>query len=82
VLSRLEELSRTRYVSPLEFALVCAGLGRIDDAFAFLQKAYDDRVSDFARVNLLPWPDAVRDDVRFAALLRPLGVKLRVSAGK
>ena len=75
VLSRLEALSRSRYVSPLEFALVYAGLGQVDDAFASLERAYDDRVSDFARVNLLPWPDAVRNDVRFAALLRPLGVK-------
>lgn len=75
VLARLEQLSRTRYVSPLEFALVYAGLGRVDDALASLERAYDDRVSDFARVNLLPWPDAVRADPRFIALLRRIGVK-------
>ena len=74
VLALLETLQGTRYVSPLEFALVYAGLGRTDDALASLQNAYDDRVSDFARVNLLPWPDAVRRDERFAALLRRIGV--------
>jgi serine/threonine-protein kinase len=77
VLARLEQLSRTRYVSPLEFALVYAGLGRVDDTLASLQRAYDDRASDFARVNLLPWPDAVRRDERFVALLRRIGVKPR-----
>lgn len=73
VVARLVELSRTRYVSPLEFALVYAGLGRTEDAIASLQRAYDDRVSDFARVKLLPWPDAVRKHPGFAALLAKLG---------
>jgi hypothetical protein len=56
---------------------VYAGLGRVDDTLASLQRAYDDRASDFARVNLLPWPDAVRRDERFVALLRRIGVKPR-----
>jgi TolB-like protein/Tfp pilus assembly protein PilF len=74
VLARLVELSAIRYVSPLEFALVHAALGRIDDAMTSLERAYEDRVSDFARVKLLPWPDAVRAHPRFVALLRRLGV--------
>ncbi|CAN5904338.1 serine/threonine-protein kinase [soil metagenome] len=75
VLTLLETLRGTRYVSPLEFALVYAGLGRLDDTLAALQGAYDDRVSDFARVNLLPWPDAVRRDERFVALLRRMALR-------
>jgi serine/threonine protein kinase/tetratricopeptide (TPR) repeat protein len=75
VLARLETLRETRYVSPLEFALVYAGVGRLDDALASLQSAYDDRVSDFARVNLLPWPEAVRRDERFVALLRRMRLR-------
>ena len=75
VLTLLETLRGTRYVSPLEFALVYAGLGRVDETLAALQGAYDDRVSDFARVNLLPWPDAVRRDERFAALLRRMALR-------
>jgi eukaryotic-like serine/threonine-protein kinase len=75
VLDRLERLSLSRYVSPLEFALVYAGLGRVDETMSSLQRAYVDRVSDFARVKLLPWPDAVRGDERFSALLRQIGVR-------
>ena len=74
VLARLEKLRESRYVSPLEFALVYAALGRIDDAMTSLEQAYEDRVSDFARVKLLHWPDAVRAHPRFVALLRRLGV--------
>jgi hypothetical protein len=61
-------------VSPLEFALVYSALGRVDDALTALERAYEDRVSDFARVKLLPWPDVVRAQPRFVALLRKLGV--------
>jgi serine/threonine-protein kinase len=74
VLARIEQLGATRYVSPLEYALVYGALGRIDDALASLERAYEDRVSDFARVKLLHWPDAVREHPRFIALLRKLGV--------
>ena len=74
VLARLESLSESRYVGPLEFALVYAGLGRVDDAITWLRRAHDDRASDFARVKLLPWPAAVRGDPRFAALVRQIGL--------
>jgi hypothetical protein len=62
-------------VSPLEFALAHAGLGDTDAALAALERAYDERVSDFARVKLLPWPDSVRTDPRFARLLAQINVK-------
>jgi TolB-like protein len=75
VLALLETFRGARYVSPLEFALVYAGLGRLDDALASLQSAYDDRASDFARVHLLPWPEAVRRDERFVELLRRMRVR-------
>ena len=74
VLARLEQQRESRYVSPLEFALVYGALGRIDDALTSLERAYEERVSDFARVRLLHWPDAVREHPRFIALLKKLGV--------
>ena len=75
VLARLESLTTERFVSPLDIALVTAGLGDVDRTFAALDGAVQERVSDMARVNLLPWPDAVRADARFAALLRRLGLR-------
>jgi len=72
-LTTLEGFARERFVSPLEFALVHAGLGEADAAFAALGRAVDERISDLIRVRLLPWPDAVRRDSRFAALVARLG---------
>ena len=69
VLSRLDELRASRYVSPLDYALVYAGFGMVDETMTALEQAYTDRASDFARVKVLPWPEPVRHHPRFAALL-------------
>jgi hypothetical protein len=74
VLGRLDGLRVTRYVSPLDYALVHAGLGQVDETMAALEQCREDRVSDFARVKALPWPDVVRRDPRFAALLVTMGL--------
>jgi hypothetical protein len=47
----------------------------VEATFTALAGAVQERVSDMARVNLLPWPDAVRDDPRFDALLRQLRLR-------
>jgi serine/threonine-protein kinase len=70
VLARLQDDARAQYTSPLDFALVHAGLGEGDQVFAQLDRAVAERVSDLVRVKLLPWPEAVRSDPRFAALLQ------------
>jgi eukaryotic-like serine/threonine-protein kinase len=69
VLAELRQDAAKRYTSPLDFALVHAGLGEHDETFAQLNRAVDERVSDIVRVKLLPWPSAVRSDPRFAELL-------------
>jgi serine/threonine protein kinase/tetratricopeptide (TPR) repeat protein len=73
VIERLDRLAKTRYVSPLDYAMVHAGLGNVDAALDALERSHEDRVSDFARVKLLPWPEAVRSDARFASLTKNLG---------
>jgi hypothetical protein len=42
ILKRLKELSRHRYVSPYHTALMYIALGERDEAFAWLEKAYND----------------------------------------
>lgn len=74
MLGHLEALRGDSYVSPLDLALIHAGLGERDAAFAALDQAFEDRVSDMSRIRLLPWPDHVREDPRFEALVRRLGV--------
>jgi TolB-like protein/cytochrome c-type biogenesis protein CcmH/NrfG len=70
----LERRSRRGYVAALDRAKVFAGLGERDEAFARLEKAYRDRDAWLAALKLEPGFDALRDDPRFPALLRRIGV--------
>ena len=72
VLARLHDDARKQYTSPLDFALVHAGLGESDQVFERLDRAFDERVSDMIRIKLLPWPPAIRDDQRFDGVVRRL----------
>lgn len=69
----LEALSRKRYVSHTNIATVYAGLGNADEAFGWLQKAYEARDG---RVHQLTWPyfDRFRGDVRYVDLKRRIGL--------
>ena len=46
VLERLDELAETRYVSPLQRAVVYAGLGDLDRFFEWMERAYEERTGD------------------------------------
>jgi tetratricopeptide (TPR) repeat protein len=76
LLAQLRERSRAQFVSPLEFAFVYAGLNDVDGCFDALRQAVAERVSDLVRLDLLPWPPAVRDDPRFASILAGLGLRV------
>jgi TolB-like protein/Tfp pilus assembly protein PilF len=72
VLRRLDELAANGYVSPLDRALVHAGLGEADEAFRRLEEAAEERVSDIVRLRLLPWPEWLKADPRFIDLAKSL----------
>jgi serine/threonine protein kinase/tetratricopeptide (TPR) repeat protein len=74
ILDELRAHPVDRFVSPLDFALIHAGMGNVDAVFASLDEALAERVSDLIRVHVLPWPDLVRSDPRFPAFLRTLGL--------
>ncbi|MCC6316403.1 MAG: protein kinase [Gemmatimonadaceae bacterium] len=71
-LDRLEAKAREEYVSPLDRAICHAGLGEYEAAFTWLDRAFDDRVSDLVRIKVLPWPADMRNDTRFAAAVARL----------
>ncbi|MDQ3063381.1 MAG: tetratricopeptide repeat protein, partial [Acidobacteriota bacterium] len=75
VLDELREMSKRRYVSPYLFAVVYVGLGDKDQAFAWLEKAYNERTFFLIWLKVEPRFDSLRDDPRFQDLLRRIGLQ-------
>ncbi len=75
ILVRLTEISRKKYVPAIYFAVVYIGLGRKDDAFRWLDKAYDERCEYLVYLGTEPLADPLRADPRFASLLNRIGIK-------
>jgi TolB-like protein/Tfp pilus assembly protein PilF len=75
ILKRLKELSRRGYVSPYHTALIYVGLGETDEAFAWLEKAYNDHYWMMAFLKVDPRLDPLRSDLRFQDLLRRVGLE-------
>jgi serine/threonine protein kinase/TolB-like protein len=64
------EQTKQGYVSPLYIAKLYAQLGQRDEAFAWLEKAYDERGAWMAEWIYHPRFDPLRSDPRFQDLLR------------
>lgn len=69
-LDRLVVLSTQRYVSPYMVATVHAALGEADQAFACLDRAYDEGSHWLMYVNIAQLLDSLRPDPRFDVLVR------------
>jgi TolB-like protein/DNA-binding winged helix-turn-helix (wHTH) protein/Tfp pilus assembly protein PilF len=71
VLDKLTEFSKQKYVSAVFMAKIYAGLREKEKAFAWLEKAYEDRsIVSVGYIKTNPMFDPVRLDPRFVDLLR------------
>jgi Flp pilus assembly protein TadD len=75
VLRPLLERSKQHYVSPYSIALVYAGLGEPDEAFAWLHKSFENRASRLVRLKVDPRFKSLRSDPGFADMVRRIGLK-------
>jgi tetratricopeptide (TPR) repeat protein len=75
VLQDLKQRSDADYVPPFCVALVYAGLGDRDQAFAWLDGAYEERSHWMAYLKVWPLFDDLRSDARFTALLGKVGLQ-------
>jgi hypothetical protein len=73
-LAELKELSKQRFVSPGVFAMIYAALGDKDQAFALLEKSVEEHDLSVARLKVDARFDNLRDDPRFADLVRRVGL--------
>jgi len=69
LLQELVELDKARYVSPLDFALVYAGLGKTDELFRCFEKAAAERCGRLGWALVDPRYESFHSNPRFVALL-------------
>ena len=73
-LEELTALSRQRLVSPMDFAIVHAGLGDSNSTFHWLEKAYQARAARMHEMASMYF-DSVRSDPRYPDLMRRVGLR-------
>jgi tetratricopeptide (TPR) repeat protein len=73
-LRSLLALAQSRYVNPVEIALVNIGLGRTDEAFRWLERGLRERSDLLVYLNVDPRLDPIRTDPRFAGLVAAVGL--------
>jgi tetratricopeptide (TPR) repeat protein len=74
VLRQIEKISEDKYVQPAFFGIVHVGLGELEKAFAYFDKAVDERSSQLALCRAHPAFWCLAGDRRYADLLSRLGL--------
>ncbi len=74
-LKSIRELSARRFSLRWDVAAIYALLGEIDQAFDWLEKAYQDRISVLPWTKIEPRFDPLRSDPRYQALLRKMNFR-------
>jgi adenylate cyclase len=74
LLNEMKADAKQKYISPLEIAAACAGLGHNDEAMAWLDRAYAERSPTLYNLNAEPRWDSLRTEPRFHALLRRMNL--------
>jgi adenylate cyclase len=74
IIAELQELAKSKYVSSYQIAAIYAGLGDKDQAFVWLEKAYEERSDGLVNLRAEQRFDSLRSDPRFKDLARRLGL--------
>jgi hypothetical protein len=69
VLENLDQLAKTRYVSPTDYACVYLGLGQKDVALKYLEQACEEHDGWVFVLKVEPWYAPLRHEPRFQKLV-------------
>lgn len=75
ILEVLQARAAQDYVNPREMATLHAALGEADQAFIWIEKAYEERYPWLISLNVDFWTEPLRSDPRFTDLLHRIGLK-------
>jgi len=76
ILSQLQSSSEDAFLPAYYIAIVDSGLGRKDETFSWLERAYRSRTSELPEVKTEPMFIKLREDPRFHELLQRIGLPL------
>ena len=76
VISHYRIISKLGEGGWVSIALIYTGLGETDQAFEWLDKAYNDRAFDLQFAKVDPRFETLRSDSRFQKLLKRMGLVL------
>ncbi len=74
VLDSVVELSNKKYISPLSIALNYLCLGKNEQAFEWLEKAYQEKDHWIITLKVFPMFDNLHSEPRFKSLLKKIGL--------
>jgi len=75
IVSGFMEISKKKYFSPQFISRVYAGMGEVDKAIEWMEKAYEERDPAFSLIKSVPSHDYMHSDPRFKALLKKMGLE-------
>jgi len=74
ILDELHKLSKIKYVSAVNIAILYISLARKDEALKFLEKAYEEHEPLLTFIRADPVFDTLRSDQRFKELIKKIGL--------
>lgn len=74
IIDELKASAAHKYIPPHNVAMIYSGLGCKDEAFEWLEKAYEDRDVRLSFLRVDPKWDTQRAEARFCGLLRRIGL--------
>lgn len=72
-LAELKQRVRREYIDPASIAAIYIGLGEKEEAFAWLEKEYEEHSIGLTSLKVNPIYDILRSDLRFTDLMRRVG---------
>ena len=72
----MPDMKKGEKVDAHPLARIYSELGQRDEAFKWLQKAFENKETDLVYLKASPIWDKLRDDPRFAGMVRRLGFSL------
>ena len=73
ILEELKSLSQSKYVSPVDLAMICTGLDKKEEAIEWLKRAYEERAERFVYLKVNPEFNPLREESGFKDLIGRMG---------